>query len=71
MFDIVLIDLVLRRVLPVDYGVSWDKAEAFLADWNEFPRDCVAVAIPSDLVASFKRCVSSTTLEGAIVSSSL
>lgn len=60
MFTVILVDLVSKRVLHVDSGLSWDEAEAFLRDWNTCPRNCVAVAIPSDLVQSFKSVVSPT-----------
>jgi hypothetical protein len=64
MFDIVLVDLLLRQVLPVDSRVSWEEAEEFLQSWNASPRDCVAVAIPSDLVDLFNRFVNPTQQEG-------
>jgi hypothetical protein len=67
MFDIVLVDLVSRSVLPVDSRVSWEDAEQFLSTWNASPRDCVAVAVPSDLVDSFNRFVKPTM--GAITAS--
>jgi hypothetical protein len=60
MFDIVLVDLVCRRVLPVDSRVSWEDAEEFLTEWNKSPRDCVAVAVPTALVDSFNRFVNPT-----------
>jgi hypothetical protein len=67
MFDIVLVDLVSRSVLPVNSRVGWEEAEQFLAAWNASPRDCVAVAVPSDLVDSFNRFVKPTI--GAITAS--
>lgn len=60
MFDILLVDLVLRRVLPVESHVTWDQAEEFLESWNTSPRDCVAVAVPSDLVDLFNQFVNPT-----------
>lgn len=60
MFQIVLVDLVLRQVLPVRSQVSWAEAEEFLQAWNALPRDCVAVAILSDLVDLFNRFVNPT-----------
>jgi len=71
MFDILLVDMVSRQVLPVDSNVTWEHAEEFLRSWNASPRDCVAIAVPSELAAPFKRLVNTTTVEGTIVSWSL
>ncbi len=60
MFNIVLVDLVCRRVLAVNSRVSWEDAEEFLTEWNKSPRDCVAVAIPTNLVDSFNKFVNPT-----------
>jgi hypothetical protein len=64
MFDIVLVDLISCSVLPVDSRVDWEEAEQFLTAWNASPRDCVAVAIPSDMVDLFNRFVNPTQQEG-------